>query len=178
MRRETKLKKALGFGKTVELPAPIYLQAALMGLVDETAKGYYYVLPAGERDKGPNYVRCAHVDPNIHNYVPTPLNPWNEHEREGRRVSIQGGAERVLVFLRGLYRSSAPDSEYDAATRLMALYLEQLVEQIAAARDWNLDLEEFVLNQRHQPARDWMSEPLCSNMFDIMIARHKRYKTE
>lgn len=178
MRRETKLKKALGFGKTVELPAPIYLQAALMGLVDEMPKGYFYVLPGSLEDAGKGYVRCAHVNDLLTHYVPTPLKVWNHYEESRAPIAIQGGASRVLLFLRGLYRSISPEREYDGATRLMALYLETLVEQIDTRRDWNLDLEEFVLQQRHQPARDWMSEPLCSNMFDLMIARHKRYKTE
>lgn len=178
MRRDTKLKKMLGFGRMVELPAPVYLQAALMGLVDETAKGYYYVLPTGTLDEGPNYVRCARVDPSLNYYIPAPLKSWNSYESNRLRIDIHVDAARTFVFLRGMYRSSAPNSHYDRATRLMALYLETLTEQIETNRDWNLDLNDFVVNQLQQPVRDWMMEVLFTNVFDIMIQRHQNYKTE
>lgn len=177
MRRETKLKKTLGFDKVVEVPAPIYLQAALMGLLDEMPKGYFYALPGAFEDTGTSYVRCARVDAALTHYVPTPLRVWNHYEESRAPIAINGGATRVLLFLRGLYRSGVPNSHYDGATRLMALYLEVLTERIETARDWNLDLDDFVAGQRQQPARDWMTEVLCSNVFELMIARHKDYKT-
>lgn len=177
MRRETKLKKTLGCGKVVEVPAPIYLQAALMGLLDEMPKGYFYVLPGAFEDAGTGYVRCARVNASLTHYIPTPLKVWNHYEEARAPIAIQGGATRVLLFLRGLYRSSVPNSHYDRATRLMALYLETLSEQMEMKRDWNLDLDDFVASQLQPAALDWMTEVLCTNVFDLMITRHKEYKT-
>jgi len=187
MRKESRLRRQLGFGSMVEVPAPVYLQAALMRLVDEAANSYEYILPVGEPDRGANYVRCCGVDPTILHYPPKPLKAWNAYEEEKRPILLQDGIQKLTTFLRGrllhedverwlLVFAQQTVSGHNQIS-LMYRYLTELMTQIEMERNWNLTIEQFAASQPIQNTRVWMLDALNSGRFDLMIEGHARYIT-
>lgn len=185
MRKSIRSKRERGYGACVELPAPVYWQGAILGLLDPFHDLVYYVLPVEAENVGRNYVRCKHWRPVDRIYVPGPLKAWNPHERAHSPVA-ETHVQIVTHFARGMLLQSVCDSVMAGrgapedrlrSGQLYLHYIAALNRRIEKTRNWNLLLSGYVLGLPDDTARQWMKPTVLSGVFDLMIEAHERLFT-
>lgn len=185
MRKTIRSKRERGYGACVELPAPVYWQGAIMGLLDPIHELIHYVLLCDQENTGCNYVRCKRWRPVERLYVPGPLKIWNPAE-EKKELIPEARVQSVAHFARGMMlqsacevtmagRSAAPDRMQQG--QLYLHYIAALGHRIEKTRNWNMLLGHYVLHQVNEPSRQWMRPAALSGVFDLMIEAHERMFT-
>lgn len=185
MKRHTEAKRQAGFGAFVEIPSCIYATGTLLGVLDYYQDVIYYVLPEGCPDVGPNYVRCKRWRPSERLYIPGPLSPWNDGERNGTFISMDNVA-RVVHFSRGMFNQSRYDAllagqegrtRDQERARLFGAYVGRLERLVARYRYWNLDLARFLTLVPSEELQERLRCLLDAGDFDMMTHELERIKT-
>jgi hypothetical protein len=186
MRRHAEAKRQAGFGQFMELPACVYAVGTLLGVLDYYHDVIYYVLPKGIPDLGCNYVRCKRWRPSEGLYIPGPLHPWNDGERNGTFIP-SGQVARVTHFSRGMFNQGRYEAlinnqegspHHTEQARFFVAYCGRLERLVHRSRYWNLDLQRFLdLVAERDPNRSFETS-VTSGAFDLLISELARIKTD
>jgi hypothetical protein len=186
MKRNTEAKQRAGFGQFIEIPACVYATGTLLGILDYYQEVIYYVLPANSPNRGQDYVRCKRWRPSEQLYIPGPLQPWNEHERNGTFIPATE-VGRVVHFSRGMFNQTRYDAlrtgqegrqRDQERVRLLGAFIGRLERLASRYRYWNLDLDRFVATLPDNPLAEEMRRLLGDGDFDMLNAELSRITTE